>query len=374
MTRRVLWIWTLVAAGGLVIAACGNGEPEAPASAAPTVVEIGLENLVQVTSSTISTGPLVSGALRPERAATVRAEIGGSVLAATRLEGQSVGAGVVLARIDQRTLRDALVSSESDVRSASNSLDWARRELERTQNLVKAGALPDRDVEIARNAVTSAEAQFEAARARLANAQLQLADTTIVSPFAGIVSVKHANTGDVVSPGTEIYTIIDPSSMRLEASVPSNELDAVKVGATVVFEVRGYPGQTFEGRIERISPVADEVTRQVPIFVSIPNRSGQLLAGLFAEGRVTRESRTGLVVPEAAVNQASQPPWVLRLRDGKVERQPVQLGLRDAQSERVEVVSGIAEGDRLLVGAPQAMTPGTPVRVRDARQASNATN
>jgi len=374
MTGHSRYVGSIALAGLILAWGCGTPQPEQPAEATPSAIEIGPENLIEVTSSTINTGPLVSGALRPEREATVRAEIGGSVLAATRLEGQPVTAGVVLARIEQRTLRDALVSAESEVRSTSNALDWARRELDRTQNLVKAGALPDRDVEIARNAVTGAEAQFDGARARLAAVQQQLADTTIVSPFTGVISVKHVDTGDVVSPGTEIYTIIDPSSMRLEAAVPSNELDAIKVGAPVSFEVRGYPGQSFNGRIERISPVADEVTRQVPIFVSIPNRSGQLLAGLFAEGRVSRESKTGLVVPETAVNQASGSPWVLRLRDGKVERQDVRLGLHDAQTERVEVVAGLAEGDRLVVGAAQGMAPGTAVRIRESRQASNTGN
>jgi RND family efflux transporter MFP subunit len=354
-----------VAAGAVLAGACEQAQPVETEAAAPAVVEIGPENLVPVVSGEIRTGPLVSGVLRPEREATVRAQVGGEVHAATRLEGQAVTAGTTLARIDQRTLRDAVGSSESEVRSAQNSLDWSRRELQRTESLVAAGALPDRDVELARNAVTGAEAALEAAKARLANVQRELTDTTVVSPITGVISRKHASTGDVVSPGGEIYTIIDPSSMRLEASVPSNELDAVKVGATVVFEVRGYPGQAFEGRIERISPVADEVTRQVPIFVSIPNKGGQLLAGLFAEGRVTREVRTGLIVPETAVNEAGGAPWVLRLRDGRVERQAVTLGLRDAQSEQVEIVSGLSEGDRLLTGAFQGMTPGTAVRVRE---------
>ena len=111
--------------------------------------------------------------------------------------------------------------------------------------------------------------------------------------MAGVVSKRAVNAGDVATMGTELYTIIDPSSMRLEAAVPSEQIGAVRVGAPVSFEVRGYPDQTFEGRVERISPAADAATRQVPIFVQIPNASGRLVAGLFAEGRVTREERTG---------------------------------------------------------------------------------
>ena len=99
--------------------------------------------------------------------------------------------------------------------------------------------------------------------------------------------------------------------MRLEASVPSDQLSAITIGATVNFQVRGYPGQTFAGRIERISPMADPVTRQVPIFVTIPNTQGRLVAGLFAEGRVVQEVKQALVVPLTAVNERAGAPWVL---------------------------------------------------------------
>jgi multidrug efflux pump subunit AcrA (membrane-fusion protein) len=129
--------------------------------------------------------------------------------------------------------------------------------------------------------------------------------------------------------------------------------------------VRGYPDQQFEGRIERISPSADPVTRQVPIFVAIPNTGGRLLAGLFAEGRVTDQSRVALVAPIRAIHLEASPPWALRVRDGKVERVEVTVGIRDDQHELVELVGGVAKGDRLLVGGVQGLTPGTAVRVRE---------
>jgi len=156
--------------------------------------------------------------------------------------------------------------------------------------------------------------------------------------------------------------------MRLEASVSSEQLGDVHVGAPVTFDVRGYPGQHFEGRVERLGAVADPVTRQVPIFVTIPNTGGRLLSGLFAEGRVLREARRALVVPVTAVNLRGD-PWVLRVRDGKAERVTVTIGLHDEQTERVELLSGVKEGDVLLLGAAQGMTPGTPVRFRE-RQAA----
>ena len=350
-------------------AACGNGSTPAAATGGPPVIDVGRENVVSVAADDITVGPLISGELRARREATVRAELGGSVLAIGPEEGQAVRQGTVLVRVEARAQEDAYRSAQSQVRSAEESLAVAERELARTDRLVRGGALAERELESARNAAVAARAALDDAQARLASAKKALEDATVAAPIAGVVARRHVSQGDVVSSGTELYTIIDPSSMRLEASVPSEQLGAVSVGAAVNFEVRGYPGQTFLGRIERISPMADPVTRQVPIFVAIPNASGRLVAGLFAEGRVVQETRRALIVPLSAVNERDGAPWVLRVRDGKAERVDVALGLRDAQTERIEIASGVQEGDVLLVGAAQGLTPGTPVRIRDGAAA-----
>ncbi len=362
----------MVAVAGVALSAVGCGTAESPASAntPPAVVDIGRENIVTVRSDEISVGPLVSGALRAQREATVRAELSGSVLQVVPDEGQAVKQGTLLARIEARTQEDTLRSAESMLRSAEEALAVAERELARTERLVQGGALAERELESARNDAIAARARRDDAQTRVVSARKALGDATVTAPISGMVARRHVNRGDVVSPGTELYTIIDPSSMRLEASVPSEQLNAISVGATVNFQGRGYPGQTFAGRIERISPMADPVTRQVPIFVTIPNTTGRLVAGLFAEGRVLQEARRALVVPLAAVNERGEKPWVLRVKDGKTERVDVTLGLRDAQTERVEVAGGLAEGDVLLVGASQGMTPGTPVRIRAAGAAA----
>ena len=347
----------------MLIAACTTVAEKPPA--APPPVRVGGENVVAVGRETIVIGPIVSGELRAEREATVRAEIGGSMTEVNVREGQAVGRGMLLGRIETRTLDDVRQSAMSSVRNAENQLLVARRELDRTETLVKAGALAARDLDVARQNVTAAEAQLADAKSRLASADRQLADTVLRAPINGIIANRPVNIGDVVSVGAELFTIIDPSSMRLEASVPSDDLSHLRIGAKVEFTVRGYD-QRFEGRIAMISPLADPVTRQVPIYVSIPNVGGRLVAGLFAEGRVVSQSAEGLVVPLNAVNTTSGTPWVLRANGGKTERIEVRLGLQDPRSERVQVVAGLNEGDMLLRGAAQGITPGTPVSLNGA--------
>ena len=151
--------------------------------------------------------------------------------------------------------------------------------------------------------------------------------------------------------------------MRLEALVRADEISQVHTGAVVPFRVRGYPAQEFTGRVDRLSPTADPVTRQVTIFVDIPNSTGKLIAGLFAEGRVNAESRQAIVIPASAVDETGPTPTVTRITNGKAERVNVTLGLRQADNETIEITNGIAAGDVVILGSSKAVTPGTPVNV-----------
>lgn len=349
----------------LLAAASACGGSEAPeAAAGPATVSISASDLHTVGIAELQTGPRISGQLAPGREATARAEVGGSVTSLTVEEGRAVSRGATVGRIEARDLQAGVSSAETGVASARTALDIAKTEAARVASLVKGGAMAQRDLDLANSNVAAAEAQLAAAQSRLTSARQQLSDTVLRAPISGLVSEKTANTGDVVAPGAALFTVIDPSSMRLEASVPSEELAALRTGLPVEFTVRGYPGQTFAGRIERISPTADPVTRQVAIFVTIPNTGGRLVAGLFAEGRVNTEARRALVVPAAALDETGASPTVSRVRDGRVERVTVEPGLRDAGRDLVEIRTGLAEGDQVLVGAVKGIPAGTPIEVK----------
>ena len=359
---------TVVVAGALIAgaslaAACGgNSTPEAASAPAPTVVSA--NSIAQAAILELQSGPRLSGQLAPGREATARAEVGGSVTALNVEEGRAVRQGAAVGRIEARDLQAGVASAETGVASATTALKIATSELSRVEALVKGGAMAPRDLDMANNAVAGARAQLAAAQARLTSAQQQISDTVLRAPITGIVASKMANTGDVVTPGTPLFTVIDPSSMRLEASVTSDQLAQLRVTAPVQFTVRGYPGQTFTGRIERISPSADPVTRQVGIFVTIPNPGGRLIGGLFAEGRVNAEAHRALVVPLGALDETGSSPSVSRIRDNKVERVPVKVGMRDNEREVVEITAGLVEGDQVLVGALKSMAAGTQIQVK----------
>lgn len=359
--------WSLL----LPLAACGTKPAADSADASGSAQIIGPDNIAVVTADTLRSGPAISGTLGADREARIRAEVSGAMIETFVEPGERVNAGTALGRIDDAAVRDAAASARSGVAQAKIAAEQSTRELQRARTLAKAGAIADRDVETAERANLGAQAALADAQARLAQAEKVLRNTTVRAPFAGIVAERAVSPGDIVSPGTALFTIIDPRSLRVEGSVPATSIGDVKLGAPVTFTVNGADRQ-LTGRITRVSPMVDPQTRQVRILVSVPNTAGSLVAGLFVEGRIAADKRMGTLVPEKALDITGLTPTAMRLRGGKVEKIEVQLGARDEAAERFEVVSGLAVGDTVLMGAARGISVGSIVQVSAPKDAKTA--
>lgn len=367
MTREQRLRWGSIGlaglvAGSVVVFACGGKETETGMAAVDPVVTVGAENITVAQLAELRSGPTISGSLQPRTEARVRAEIAGPVEQTHAEEGQRVRAGALLARLDDTAVRDAYLSAKSAVRTAESALQNAQRNLERSSRLAKAGALPERDLETAQLNATNAEGALADARARLASAGKQLAQTTVRTPITGVISEREVDAGDVVTVGAELFRIVDLGSLRLEASVAASEIDRLKPGMPVEFGVSGYD-RRFTGRIERINPTVDPTTGQVRIYVTIPNERQSLVSGLFAEGRVATDTRKAIGVPADAVDERGTEPVLHVVKAGRVKHLPVRLGVRDEATNLVEIASGLAAGDTVLLGSAQGVAEGATIRV-----------
>ncbi len=361
--RRASALLMVTLAVAVTVTAC-RAKKDADAGEALAPVVIGPENITVVAETTLVDGPAISGSLGAEREARVRAELGGSVLQVMAEPGQSVKQGQALAQIEPQTAREQATFTDALVRSLQNDLRLQQRNLERDKRLAEAGAVSTRVVEADSLAVSQAEAALAEANARQVVARRSLERATVRAPFAGIVSQQMASVGDVVKDGTELFTIVDPSSLRLEAQVPAEALLGLKVGTPVQFTVSGFGDERLTGRVTRIYPSVDPATRQVKILVAVPNPRQQLVVGLFAEGRVVSSSRKAVTVPKAAVDLKGVRPVVVQLDSGRLRRVEVALGLEDAVAELVEVTKGLAPGDTIILGSSRSLPEGTPARVQ----------
>jgi membrane fusion protein, multidrug efflux system len=352
----------VLAAVAFSLAACQEKSQDTGVTPPDPVVMIGRENIAVAELEELRSGPAISGTLEPKVDARLRAEISGPIEQTYAEEGSRVRRGALLARIDDSSVRDAYLSAKSAVRTAEAALKNAQRNAERASRLAKAGALPERDLETALWNATNAEGALADAQARLATAAKQLGHTEVRASIDGIVSARQVAPGDVVQIGAALFTLVDLRTLRLEAAVPVEDLGRLRQGSPVEFGVSGFDRQ-FRGRIDRINPAVDSATRQVRIYVTVPNADQALVAGLFAEGRVATDARRAVAVPLSAVDRRGTAPVIHRVKSGKVDVVPVQLGVTDEAAELIEVSAGLAQGDTVLLGSAQGVTPGTAVRV-----------
>lgn len=334
-------------AGLFVLVLAGCGRKAATVDAPPPPSDVSADNVAVVDSGVVESGPSLSGSLTAERSAQLRTQVAGAIIALRFDEGAAVSSDQVVAVIDSNALAEAARSARSQQVSANLAADVAKRNYERSQTLHAAGAIADRDLEMAHSQSVAADAAVADAKSRVATADRQLANTVIRAPFSGVVSARPANVGDVLQSGNPILTIVDPSDLQFEGSVSPDFLGKIKAGTPVAFSVNANPGHTFMGHVARINPTVDSVTRQVRLYVTVPNHDRALAAGLFAQGRVTTASARGLEIPTAALDAKVQAPTVHRVRGGKVEVVAVTLGVRDELTERVQVTDGLTRGDTL---------------------------
>ncbi|HEV7763376.1 MAG TPA: efflux RND transporter periplasmic adaptor subunit [Thermoanaerobaculia bacterium] len=345
----------------LLLLLCLACKREPPPKPAPPAVKVEAASMAVVRQARVASGPRISGTLQPQESATIIAEVGGTVSSVNVSEGTSVTRGSVLAVIADETAAAAARNAQTAVQSAQTAVAVARRDLDRNSTLAAAGALPRRDIDVARSQLALAETQLAQARTQATQAQERLGNQRVVASTNGTISEKNVSSGDIVTPGAPLFTIVDLGTLQLEASVPTDSLVALQPGAAVDVEVRGYTGERFRGTVSRIAPTVDPGTGQVRVYIVISNEGRRLVGGLFAEGTVTTVARMGLVIPLAALDETGSQPAVTRVRNGVAERVGVQLGVRNETEGVVEIVSGLNEGDRVLTGPARTIAPGTKI-------------
>jgi RND family efflux transporter MFP subunit len=355
MLRKTLLALAIASA----LVACGKTakEPEKAEGAtvakasdkkAPANLTIVPEDLVTIESNALASGPVITGSVQPERKADMRAEVSAIVLQVLKENGEVVKKGDLLVRLDDTSIRDALSSADEATRAATQSLEQANRMLERNKTLRASGmtsAQALEDAEIRRN---NAQSDVAAAKARGVSARQQLHRTEVRAPFDGIVSERKVSNGDTAQIGKELIKVIDPTSMRFEGLVSADKVVSVKVGQPVLFRINGYQGQTFNGKVKRVDPAANAVTRQVEVLVDFAEKAQPRVAGLYAEGRIEAESTSTLMVPDSALVRNGDQTYAWRVKDKVLAKAPVTIGTRDERTGKWQVTAGLSSGDVVM--------------------------
>lgn len=318
------------------------------AGGSPSVAAVPIK-VQPVTLGTISQHIETNGTLEAENEVDIVARTTGPITELLVEEGDHVRQGELLARLDDREARNQVAIAEVAVEEAQLTFDRAQTTFE--------GGL------VSREAYDAALSALETAKVQLESAELQLDYTEVRAPFVSQVAVRYVKRAEYVSPGTSLFrvTAFNPLLCRIE--VPEKDLGRLAIGQRAHLEVEAFADGRFDAEVTRIRPTLDATTGTVTVTLEVDGR-GRLRPGMFARVYLEIDRREGVVaIPKTALVLDSIGDTVFVNSSGSAERREVELGYRDG--DRVEVVTGLAEGDELIVLGQDGLAEGTPVTVLD---------
>jgi RND family efflux transporter MFP subunit len=394
--RRVSLFTGAALAAALLSAAC-SGEPTiaaAPPEPAPVAIRV-----AKVESQPIDRFLRVTGSLAADEQADVAAETGGRVIGTPVERGTRVTTGAVLIRISateaDASLREADANAAQlearlglgagqafdpvhvpDVLNAKATLDYAEADFNRIKSLLEQKVVSQAEYEQRLTQVQAARQQYQtalngaqqsfrslqAARARVDMARKSSADTVVRSPFSGIVAERLVSTGDYVTRGMKIATVVRIDPVRVELTVPEQYLSLVKAGQAVRLTVDAYPGEVFTAKVRFVSPSLKTNQRALMVEAVAENTDNRLKPGLFVTALLQQPvSAPALLVPASAVETVAGTSRVFVIAaNDKVEERIVTLG--EKVGDRVELATGVKAGEPVAVNPRGKLSDGIRVQ------------
>ena len=394
--RHLVLIGAVVSAA-LFSAACSGTRTSAAAPPEPAPVAV---RAAEVRGESIDRFLRVTGSLAADEKADVAAETAGRVIGTPVERGTRVTAGTVLIRVSateaDASLREAEANSAQlearlglaagqpfdaakvpEVLNARAALDFAEADFQRIKSLLEQKVVSQAEYDQRLTQVQAARQQYQtslntaqqsfrslqAARARVDLARKTAADTTVRAPFNGIVAERLVSTGDYVSRGMKVATVVRIDPVRVELTVPEQYLSQVKAGQRVRLSVDAYPNETFTASVRFVSPALKTDQRALTVEAVAANPDGRLKPGLFATALLQQPAPApALLVPATAVETVAGTSRVYVIAAGnKVEERIVTTG--EKVGDRVEIAAGVKAGERVATNPRGKLADGVRVQL-----------
>ena len=332
----------IIAAAVLVLAGCAqkkSSQEQAQATAQPAAQAV---KVMSATKQNVKQDGTYSATVQAFAVNNIAPQSGGRIQKINVEVGDFVNAGQILAEMDRVQL------DQAELRLAN-----AEVELKRLGQLYEQGGLAQSDYE-------AAELNYEVSKSTYDNL---LENTILRSPISGVVTARNYDRGDMYGMASPIFTVQQITPVKILVGISEGDYTKVKKGDSVTLTVDALPGKTYSGTIKRIYPTIDPMTHTVNIEVSVPNQNRELRPGMYAKVNVTFGQSNSIVVPDAAVVrlQGSGQRNVFIVENGIAVQREVSLG-RHFDSQ-YEILSGIEEGDQVVVKGGSALRNGASVEV-----------
>jgi len=327
---------------GMLLAGCGR-KHESTAAAQLPVASV---KVATVQKKTRTTTEAIMGTVRARLRATIEAKVSGRIDKMLAVPGQTVGVGELLVQLDAQEIQ-AKLDQALAVRQQAES------DLKRFTALLEAKSLTQAEFD-------SAQARARVARAAVSEAETMLGYTKITAPFAGVVTRKRADVGDLATPGKPLLDMEDARSLRLEADVPEAVIGNLKLGDKLPVRISAVEAE-FEGVVGEISPAADPNSRTILVKLDLPDAQN-LRAGQFGRVAMPVGESTALRIPASAIVHHGQMEIVFVVKDSSAQLRLVKTGKRIG--DEVELVSGVEAGEKIVVEDAAGLVDGQPVEAK----------
>ena len=288
------------------------------------------------------------GVVEAVKQSTVAAQISGRVVAVNFDVGDRVKQGQVIVRIDATEVNQAYAAAQAQVAQADATLRNAKANFERTQKLVEQKFVSPAALDKAQADYLAAQAQRAAAEAGGGQAAATKSYASVVAPYSGVVSARHVELGEMVLPGKPLMTGFDPGELRVTASMPQYQLDAVRKLASASIAFPALNKRIQSSRMA-ILPAADSQTHTTQVRLDLPRGIEGLYPGMFARAHFAVGKSKKLLIPSSAVAMRSEVAGAYVVAEsGEIRFRQLRLGEKAGEQE-VEVLAGLTPGEKLAL-------------------------
>ncbi len=364
MKQIVAWI---ALASLMAVSACSSPRQEIAPQA--ITVEVGKVNHRRECETVSVSGTIVS----PDAPASVSFAVSGKIVQAGPREGDSVRKGQVLASIDPVDYRLALAASRAQTGTAEVAFRRAEDEHRRMKMLYDSKSLAPNDYQKYRAAYDAAKQNYLQASASEGISKKHLADATLRTPFAGFISKRSVEPGQMASPAQPAFEIVKLDPVEINVGVPETDVHLIRVGQKASISIPALPGESFEGNVRLINVSADAATRTYMTRITVPNPGHKLRIGMVAEATIRGDRIMPMMtVPGEAVvrdQQGATQVFVYYPDRKRVYARRVETG--SVVGRDLEIKRGLAGTELIVVAGQTKLRDGLLVTPRERQAARN---
>ena len=329
----------------ILLSACQKqAEPISTANTQNSQLELIQQDVVKVEQGVAVQRSTFSGTIRAVNQSSIQAQVSATAIRVNTDVGEQVAKGQVLAQLNNQDNAARLAQSNANLASAQAQAQQAANMVERKKRLYNQGFISKVEYE---QSQVDYKAQLENTKAQQANVDIALKadqDGILRSPISGIITKRQIEPGQTVSIGQTLFEIVDPTHLEIQAKLPTEQQAALKLGSRIEYLIQGNP-QKLTATLSRISPIADQVSRQIEFFARPNEAINSLSIGSFVEGAILDANQIqGQRIPLDSIQDIENKPYLWVIRQKKLIKLPIQI-LQQQGNENIAIVSGLQNQD-----------------------------